>query len=134
MKESKPSCFDCIHSEFIKGHMYTMYDPGEPDTAECKHPHFNNWTDEVDEMFGNHTENELPEKCGKFQPKLIERCGCQACKKEMNVPEYSWKHFAHDRWSGEPIAVCGEDCKAAIEVMQRFEEVEEHEFLKSEFS
>lgn len=122
MKECKPSCFDCIHGKLIPGEAQTYWHPGEQDAVECRHPHFEtNWIEATEQMFSNFNEEELPEKCGKFEPILIEKCSCRACNKIMNVPRWS-----HNIWAStydEPVPVCSKSCKDAIEVEIKFEEI-----------
>lgn len=114
MSKCGVSCFDCKFSQFVKGSPQTYWEPGEPDMAECHHPHIDFDSDENIKMFENNTEDTLPARCGKFEPILIERCSCRACNKVMNVPRWS-----HNIWAttyDEPVPVCGESCKDAVEV------------------
>lgn len=125
----QPTCFDCIYGKHIEGIPQTQWDPGESDTVECQHQLLSEqWKEKFEKIFEevNYDENELPKKCGLFQPILIKKCSLESCQKEMNVPEYNWKHWANsyefystDNYSTRREVVCSKDCKDAIEVMSK---------------
>lgn len=110
----KPSCFNCIHADIDPGHPGSYWDPPEPAQAYCGHQNVS------EDLINNHSEDELPEKCGNFQPIMIEKC--LLCDKPMNVPEYQWNIYASCPNSGESIPSCSEECKNAYDVMNKLSE------------
>lgn len=107
MKEYKPTCFDCITTKIYRGSAGSYYSPPEPDEAECLNEDVDNKLFEEND----YNEDDLPELCGHFNPRMIEKCYC--CSKEMNVPEWSWKIWAGTLYDCVPV--CSEECKHNVE-------------------
>ncbi len=107
MQERKPTCFDCITANIIRGTAGNYYCPPEPDEAECLNESVN------ENLFEENDYNEdiMPSICGQFKPKMIEKCFC--CSKEMNAPEWSWKIWAGTLYDCVPV--CSEECKHNVE-------------------
>jgi hypothetical protein len=117
MQERKPTCFDCITTKIYRGTAGDYYSPPEPDEAECLNE------DVDDKLFeeNDYNEDDLPELCGQFQPKMIKKCGNKDCNKEMNVPEWSWKLWAATMWNNIPV--CSKQCKQKVEDEDELEEM-----------
>lgn len=95
----KPTCFDCLNANVYPGFAGTYMEPPEAPEAECK--------EEIPEELYELTEEAMAEKCGKFNPRLITKCG--NCGKGMNVPEYSWELWGKGGWVDVPV--CSEPCR-----------------------
>jgi len=113
VKERKPTCFDCKLAIITRGYPDTRLDPGMPDMVEeCNAIDENGKLEEIKESV-EYNEDKLPELCGQFQPKMIEKCCNNNCSKEINAPEWSWKLWAHTLY--DSIIVCSEECKKNVE-------------------
>jgi len=119
VKEHKPTCFDCKLAIITGGYPDTRYEPGMPDMVEeCNAIDENGKLEELKESV-EYNENKLPELCGQFQPKMIEKCG--NCNKEINSPEWSWKLWATTMWNHIPV--CSKQCKQEVEDEDELEEM-----------
>lgn len=120
MHEVKPSCFDCIHSQYIAGSPQTQYDPGEPDRAECNNSQIEKeWKSKYEKIFEyeDFQEDLLPEKCNNFEPKMIEECSI--CNKTINMPEYKWYTYVYNFESDLVLPACSDDCKNAYDIIEK---------------
>lgn len=113
--DRKPTCWDCKLSFKDYGYTGDYNTPPEPATVECYCPDV-----DIDLLEGNDwNEDAMPGICGHFEPLMINEC--RECKKELNIPEWSWKLWVHE-WID--FAVCSEECQKKLQNKIRDEEME----------
>jgi hypothetical protein len=100
------SCLNCIHGSKVMnkddcfiGFTNRLYH------IQCAQ------REKVGELGSKYNWNELqmPKICGRYQPKIVERCAY--CKNLINVAEYLWENWAGT--NGKPV--CSYDCRAKLE-------------------
>jgi len=109
--QSNKSCFNCINSAKFKGFPDTRLDPGEPNSTECGCP------DVGEDLLDNNDEEILPEKCGHYNPVMVdEKC---YCGKEINRPE-----FEHEYWFNwfDNKPCCSDKCVKLLKKKYKEEE------------
>lgn len=110
------SCFNCKNAKCYGGSPDTRDYPGDAPMAECllALDEKGNTLDET--LFDLGEKNEwreevMPSVCGHYEARVYEKCG--ECGKVMNSPEFSHELFVYQPFSGEPVAVCSEECLEA---------------------
>ena len=95
------SCFFCKHGERNPGFPGTYWEPPEPSFTDCtnKEVDFN----KLDEIIDIDDEEKLPEFCGHFEPRMVEKCGF--CHTKLNIPEHDVIYYV------EETPVCSKDCQ-----------------------
>lgn len=111
MSKCEFSCYNCTHVDVIPGHPGTYYDPPEPDEVVCMK------IDVEDSLFEDDGPEEWAQKCGKFEPVMLEKC--PFCNKEVSIPLYTIKTYVYNHFADEPVPVCSEQCKTAWDVANK---------------
>lgn len=85
MNNLKPNCFECKNATAISnGFAGNRYEPPEPPSVDdCRF-------ELPDELF-DFNEEQRAEKCGHFDPVLIDKCS--ECGKVINSPQYNWDYW-----------------------------------------
>ena len=110
MLEHKRSCWFCEWAERYPGYPGSMYEPPEPPMAECSNPQLDAEFFDSLETTSGAWEVAAAEKCGHFEPTMIDKCGY--CGEVMLVEEWSWEIWA---MSYDNVPCCSLSCKYALE-------------------
>ena len=105
----KQSCFYCKNAIIDGGYSGSYDEPGYAAFVEdcnCKEVS----ADLLESIFEqDEAELLLPEKCGHYDPHIMEVCG--ECKKPMGIPVHEVEYYVTGMWDAIPC--CSKECQDA---------------------